>query len=293
MADQLQLRRGTSAENDAFTGAAGEVTVDTTNDSLRVHDGASAGGCELMRADGDNASIPLLGTQPGYMSLWADYKDASTVTVSAGKVMINGTLYTVSAAIDHTVSPSGDNWYWIMAAEPGTGSVLTATELSSTTTAPAYDAAKDGYYSADGLKRCIGFVLSASGSLQASRMLNGILSFNNAVQMYSTVSWPSSDTAITVGPPIRAALSLHVYLENDTGTNEDYNFIYLSNGDGGTSTRNTFGLSLAGSGITLNRLYAFVSRVTNDSGQLKTISTIGQTGNIDLCSVHLPGGFGR
>jgi hypothetical protein len=33
---QIQYRRGTSAENDSFTGALGEVTVDTTLNSLRV-----------------------------------------------------------------------------------------------------------------------------------------------------------------------------------------------------------------------------------------------------------------
>ncbi|MEX0934479.1 MAG: DUF1566 domain-containing protein [Candidatus Saccharimonadales bacterium] len=44
MADQIQLRGGTEAENNAFTGAAREVTVDTTNNTLRVHDGTTAGG---------------------------------------------------------------------------------------------------------------------------------------------------------------------------------------------------------------------------------------------------------
>jgi len=44
MSIQLQLRRGTSTENDAFTGALGEVTIDTTNNQLRVHDGSTTGG---------------------------------------------------------------------------------------------------------------------------------------------------------------------------------------------------------------------------------------------------------
>lgn len=44
MADQLQLRRGTTSQNLAFTGAAGEVVVDTTKNSLRVHNGITAGG---------------------------------------------------------------------------------------------------------------------------------------------------------------------------------------------------------------------------------------------------------
>ncbi len=44
MAVQVQWRRGTTAENDAFTGALGEITVDTTLHQLRVHDGSTAGG---------------------------------------------------------------------------------------------------------------------------------------------------------------------------------------------------------------------------------------------------------
>ena len=44
MATQIQYRRGTEAQNNAFTGALGEITVDTTNRTLRVHDGTTAGG---------------------------------------------------------------------------------------------------------------------------------------------------------------------------------------------------------------------------------------------------------
>jgi hypothetical protein len=51
---QVKLRRGTAAEHDTtnggFTGAEGEVTVDTTNDTLRVHDGSTTGGHELAKA---------------------------------------------------------------------------------------------------------------------------------------------------------------------------------------------------------------------------------------------------
>ena len=50
---QVKLRRGTEAEHDTtnggFTGAEGEVTVDTTNDTLRVHDGSTAGGIRLAK----------------------------------------------------------------------------------------------------------------------------------------------------------------------------------------------------------------------------------------------------
>lgn len=44
VATQVKRRRGTTAENDAFTGAEGEITVDTEKHELRVHDGATQGG---------------------------------------------------------------------------------------------------------------------------------------------------------------------------------------------------------------------------------------------------------
>ena len=44
MAKQLQLRRGTTVEHSTFTGLEGEVTVDTTKDTVVVHDGSTAGG---------------------------------------------------------------------------------------------------------------------------------------------------------------------------------------------------------------------------------------------------------
>ena len=41
---QVQYRRGTAAQVAAFTGAAGEMVVDTTNNRVVVQDGATAGG---------------------------------------------------------------------------------------------------------------------------------------------------------------------------------------------------------------------------------------------------------
>ena len=47
MPTTLQFRRGTATQNNAFTGAAGEITFDTTNKTLRVHDASTAGGTRL------------------------------------------------------------------------------------------------------------------------------------------------------------------------------------------------------------------------------------------------------
>lgn len=48
MSRQIQIRRGTAAEHNDFTGAIGEITMDTTNNSLRVHDGSTVGGHNIL-----------------------------------------------------------------------------------------------------------------------------------------------------------------------------------------------------------------------------------------------------
>lgn len=62
-ATQVQHRRGTTVQHSTFTGAVGEVTVDTTTDSLVVHDGATVG---------------------GYRQASQAYVDAQVATVAAG-----------------------------------------------------------------------------------------------------------------------------------------------------------------------------------------------------------------
>jgi hypothetical protein len=55
----LQLRRGTTAQNNAFTGSAGELTFNTTTGSVRAHDGTTAGGAEMMKTDGSNSGSSI------------------------------------------------------------------------------------------------------------------------------------------------------------------------------------------------------------------------------------------
>jgi hypothetical protein len=51
MATAIQFRRGTTAQHGSFTGLVGEITVDTDLDTLRVHDGSTAGGTRLAKYD--------------------------------------------------------------------------------------------------------------------------------------------------------------------------------------------------------------------------------------------------
>ncbi|MDB2593420.1 tail fiber domain-containing protein [Paracoccaceae bacterium] len=77
MATQLQIRRGTTAQMNAFTGAEGELAVNTSTDTVHVHDGATAGGFALAKADGSN-----IGT----------YAGSFTTLAASGAVTLSSTL---------------------------------------------------------------------------------------------------------------------------------------------------------------------------------------------------------
>ena len=49
MSRQVQIRRGSATAHTNFTGAIGEITMDTTNKTLRVHDGETPGGTVLAK----------------------------------------------------------------------------------------------------------------------------------------------------------------------------------------------------------------------------------------------------
>ena len=60
MSKRVQRRRGTAAEHTSgtgFTGEIGEITVDTTANTIRIHDGITKGGHPLSRADASNLDL--------------------------------------------------------------------------------------------------------------------------------------------------------------------------------------------------------------------------------------------
>lgn len=68
MATQVQFRRGTTTQNNAFTGAIGEITYDTEIETLRLHDGSTAGGGAIVATT--TASQTLLNKVLSTGSTW-------------------------------------------------------------------------------------------------------------------------------------------------------------------------------------------------------------------------------
>ena len=79
MPTALQFRRGTTSQNNSFTGAVGEISVDTTLDTLRLHDGSTAGGFEITQ----NAAAQTLTNKTLTTPTIAEIDSGSTITLDA------------------------------------------------------------------------------------------------------------------------------------------------------------------------------------------------------------------
>ena len=79
MPTALQFRRGTTSQNNSFTGAVGEISVDTTLDTLRLHDGSTAGGFALVSATAAQTLTNKTLTTPTI----AEIDSGSTITLDA------------------------------------------------------------------------------------------------------------------------------------------------------------------------------------------------------------------
>lgn len=77
MSIEVRLRRGTAAQHTTFTGNTGEVTVDTTYNTLRVHDGSTAGGVRLAKHSD-------LGAAANLESIPSSLKPSANVTYDLG-----------------------------------------------------------------------------------------------------------------------------------------------------------------------------------------------------------------
>ena len=89
MTTAIKRRRGTTVQHATFTGLEGEVTVDTTKDTLVVHDGATAGGHPLAKA-ADTVNLTGAQTVAGVKTFSSDaIVNGATVGRGAGAVATN------------------------------------------------------------------------------------------------------------------------------------------------------------------------------------------------------------
>ena len=90
----LQIYRGTTAHNDAFTGEQGELTMDTARKEIRIHDGSTVGG-------------NVVGLTPGFIAPFAGSTAPAGWLVCDGSA-VSRTTYAKLFAVIGTTYGEGD-----------------------------------------------------------------------------------------------------------------------------------------------------------------------------------------
>lgn len=93
MSKEVQIRRGTADQHLDFTGKIGEITMDTTNNTLRVHDGETVGGTVLAKQATLDAADYVIETQtPSASNNYTWFRKYKSGWVEQGGIVSIGNL---------------------------------------------------------------------------------------------------------------------------------------------------------------------------------------------------------
>jgi hypothetical protein len=136
MATQVQFRRGTTTQNNAFTGAVGELTYDTDVKTLRIHDGVTAGGGSIALTT--NATQTVLNKTFSTGSVWngspvsLQYGGTNTAITPVAGAVAYGTATGINLSAAGTsgqvlISGGSSGPSWINSTGLQTGTAVNAT----------------------------------------------------------------------------------------------------------------------------------------------------------------------
>lgn len=272
MADQLQLRGGSTAQHASFTGALREVTVDTDKKTVVVHDGTTVGGNPLLRQDLSNlpagtidnadinASAAIALTKLGTGAL------PTTVTVASAN-LVDGTI--VNTDINASAAIVDTKLATISTAGKVSNSATTATSANTTSAIVARDGS--GNFTAGTITADL--TGTASGNARLVRTTSVNSTSGTFIDFTGIPSWAKKITVIFYGVSTNGTTGVQIQL-GDSGGIETTG--YLGSGTA-ISGINTCGIATYTSGFVMLGSLAGATR----SGLL-TIANI--TSNIWVAS---------
>ena len=140
MATQVQFRRGTTTQNNAFTGAIGEITYDTEVKTLRLHDGSTAGGGAVVTINAGTQTLTnkTLSTNSVWQGTAVGLGYGGTnasLTAAAGGVLYSGASALAISAVGTSgqvlTSAGASAPTWTSQASLSVGTATTATTASN------------------------------------------------------------------------------------------------------------------------------------------------------------------
>ena len=276
MPTTVQFRRGTTAQNNAFTGAVGEISVDTDKKTLVVHDGSTAGGSTLfstgfaeptlssstanlpnftIQNTADDATGPIL-TLESDRATPADNDVAGTIQFKASDdAGAQTTIATIQALITDVTNSTEDGSITFNTYKAGSDTTITTIDASGLTVNSGDLAVTSGAGST------IGNMTIANGSITDS---SGTISFGD--ENLTTTGTLTAATGSSIGNLTLANGSI----TDSSGT--------ISFGDENLTTTGTI---TGGIGVFDNiRIDNTAGEIDTSSGNL-TIDSAGGTVTID------------
>jgi hypothetical protein len=130
MSTQVKRRRGTTAENAAFTGAVGEIVVTTDGKRAAVHDGSTAGGFTLPNVVDVQNNVGVYGTVGGTANaITLTHTFPRTAHTAGAEIIFKPTTNNTTAVTVAIDSIAGTKAIEKMVA--GTSTALAASDLLS------------------------------------------------------------------------------------------------------------------------------------------------------------------
>lgn len=206
MATQIQFRRGTTSEHSSFTGAVGEITVDTTKDTAVIHDGSTAGGIPLAKESSVISGITASAAELNIL-------DGATATTAEINYLDITTLGTTEASKVVTADANG-----VVTFDNGISEEYTA--VTSTSNATTVNL-QDGTNFSHTLTENTTFTFSNPAASGKSSSFTLKLVQDASASGY-TVTWPTSvDWPAATAPTLTAtasAVDYFVFITHDGGT---------------------------------------------------------------------------
>jgi hypothetical protein len=234
MASQVQYRRGTNAQNAAFTGALAEITVDTTNGTLRVHDAITVGGSNIATVAYVTAQISALssnsissGTSNVRVFANSDVTTSAAGTANVLVVQSTGALITGVNSVSGNITGGNILTAGLVSATGAiTGAAITGTSLTVST----------GNITGGNLLLSGAIIDSAQLDIQTSAANANIALAPNGIGMV-TVSTQVSVTGNITGGNLLISGAIEDSAQLDIRTTaSNANIVFTPNGSGNVNT---------------------------------------------------------